>query len=197
MGTVLRWASDVTVLRLNTCITANTIYRGKPNTHIDMLVCRFLFLHSVTVTPEEWSSPAPGTMADWACCLFATVMALFPQFQHVKGDIMHLGFTLTDQQHTEFLYSGGPQGSLFTDRDKHSSALLGFQKFLSVIITLCFFLPSFSPKAQQSPVTVLHPSSVFLSFPHPLSHSLMVMLNWQLSNCFSLACETKHPQHNK
>ncbi len=83
--------------------------------------------------------PAPGTTAEWACSLFATVIALFPQFQHVKGDIMHMGFTLTDQQHLECLYSGGPQGSLFTDRDKHSSALLGFQKFLSVIITFSIF----------------------------------------------------------
>jgi len=68
-------------------------------THMDTLISRFLLLHSVTVPPEEWSSLAPGTTTEWACSLFATVMALFPQLKHVKGDIMHMGFTLTDQYH--------------------------------------------------------------------------------------------------
>lgn len=140
--------------------------RTQTHTHIDALVSRFLLLHNVTVPPEEWSSPAPGTTADWACSLFATVMALFPQFQHVKGDIMRMGFTLTDQEHSECLYSGGPQGSLFTDRDKHSSTLLGFQKFLSVIITFCVF---FFPRSPLKPNSLLSlcsiPHQYFCLFP--------------------------------
>ncbi len=31
---VPQWASDVTVLRLNTGVTANTVYRGKPTGYL-------------------------------------------------------------------------------------------------------------------------------------------------------------------
>ncbi len=47
LGTVLRWASDVTVLWLNTGITTNTIYRSKPS--LLAMKCLAAFMAGVIV----------------------------------------------------------------------------------------------------------------------------------------------------